>query len=127
MNAPGIIMPARWFACKPIATTPLSVPGKPQTQVLVVPELEPPYHVILFDDDEHTYAYVIEMLQSIFGYSFEKAFVMADTVNSQGRVIVATVHKELAELRLEQIEEYGPDPRLEESHGSMKATIEPAE
>ena len=103
------------------------MPGKPQSEVRESPELEPPYHVILFDDDEHTYAYVIEMLQSIFGHSFEKAFVMADTVNSQGRVIVATVHKELAELRLEQIQEYGPDPRLEKSRGSMKATIEPAE
>ena len=98
----------------------------PKTPVRTEPETEPPYHVILLDDDEHTYAYVIEMLQSIFGYPFEKAFQMADKVNEAGRVIVATVHKELAELRLEQIKDYGADPRLPESRGSMSATIEPA-
>ncbi len=105
---------------------PATRPAKPQTQVLEQPDLEPPYHVILLDDDEHTYAYVIEMLQAIFRHDFETAFKMADKVNSDGRVIVATVHKELAELRLEQIREYGADPRLPESKGSMSAMIEPA-
>lgn len=107
-------------------SAPLRRPARPQTQVLTEPDLEPPYHVILLDDDEHTYDYVIEMLRSIFGHSFETAFLMADTVNSEGRVIVATVHKELAELRLEQIREFGADPRLPESKGSMSAVIEPA-
>jgi ATP-dependent Clp protease adaptor protein ClpS len=105
---------------------PVKRPALPKTLVLTEPDLEPPYHVILLDDDQHTYAYVIEMLQAIFGHSFEMAFKLADKVNSDGRVIVATVHKELAELRLEQIQEYGADPRLPESKGSMSATIEPA-
>lgn len=106
---------------------PVRRPAVPKTQVLTEPEIEPPYHVILLDDDQHTYAYVIEMLQGLFGHAFEEAFKMADTVNAEGRVIVATCHKELAELRQEQIQEYGPDPRLSESKGSMGATIEPAE
>ena len=107
--------------------SPLKTPAQPQTVVLTRPEIEPPYHVILFDDDEHTYAYVVEMLRSIFGHSLSTAFKMAATVDAVGRVIVATVHKELAELRLEQILEYGPDPRLSKCKGSMSATIEPAE
>jgi ATP-dependent Clp protease adaptor protein ClpS len=41
-------------------------------------------------------------------------------------VIVVTTHKELAELRQEQIQSYGADPRLPESTGSMRAVIEPA-
>jgi ATP-dependent Clp protease adaptor protein ClpS len=106
---------------------PVRRPGLPQTQVVTRPEVEPPYHVILLDDDKHTYAYVIEMLQGLFGHPFETAFKLADKVNAEGRVIVATCHKELAELRLEQIHEYGADPRLPESQGSMSATIEPAE
>ena len=106
---------------------PVRRPGLPQTQVVTKPEVEPPYHVILLDDDKHTYAYVIEMLQGLFGHPFETAFKLADKVNADGRVIVATCHKELAELRLEQIHEYGADPRLPESKGSMSATIEPAE
>ncbi|MCP5558178.1 MAG: ATP-dependent Clp protease adaptor ClpS [Verrucomicrobiaceae bacterium] len=91
------------------------------------PEIEPPYHVILFDDDEHTYEYVVEMLCAIFSHSVELAFSMAQTVDKNGRVIVATVHKELAELRVEQIQEYGPDANLKGSSGSMKATMEPAD
>ena len=66
------------------------------------------------------------MLNSIFGYDFEKGYIMAKEVDENGRVIVATVHKELAELRQEQILEYGPDPSMPESPGSMRAEIEPA-
>lgn len=105
---------------------PLTRPAQPKTTVQTEPEMEPPYHVILLDDDDHTYEYVIEMLRAIFGHSFETAFLMADKVNSEGRVIVATVHKELAELRLEQIREYGADPRVPGCKGSMSAVIEPA-
>lgn len=87
---------------------------------------EPPYHVILLNDDEHTYAYVIEMLCTIFSHSIEKAFRLAEEVDANDRVIVATCHMELAELRKEQIESFGADPRLSECRGSMSAMIEPA-
>ncbi len=106
------------------------LPGRPRTapaQPRLEPELEPPYHVILYDDDTHTYAYVIEMVVAIFGYDEMKSFKIACEVDESGRVIVVTCHKELAELRVEQIHEYGPDPRMKESQGSMKATMEPAE
>lgn len=91
------------------------------------PEHEPPYHVILHNDDDHTYEYVIIMLHDIFGYEPAKGYAMAKEVDTQGRVIVATVHKELAELRVEQIQAYGPDRRMKQSKGSMTATMEPAE
>ena len=91
-----------------------------------LPDQEPPYHVILYDDDDHTYEYVIEMLQAIFGHPVERGFQLAKEVDENGRVICATVHKELAELRQEQIQSYGPDPRLPKCKGSMSASIEPA-
>ncbi|MBE2283685.1 MAG: ATP-dependent Clp protease adaptor ClpS [Prosthecobacter sp.] len=91
------------------------------------PALEPPWHVILLDDDVHTHEYVIEMLGAIFGHGHELALRMAREVNACGRVIVATVHKELAELRQQQIEEYGPDKRVPECRGSMGAIIECSE
>jgi ATP-dependent Clp protease adaptor protein ClpS len=108
---------------KPRPSPPRVAPVQPQQ----LPDQEPPYHVILYDDDEHTYEYVIEMLQGIFGYPLEKGFQLAKEVDKSGRVIVATVHKELAELRQEQIQEFGPDPRLPKCKGSMSASIEPAE
>ena len=88
--------------------------------------MEPPYHVILYDDDQHTYEYVIEMLKAIFGHGEETGYRMACEVDKSGRVICATVHKELAELRVEQIHDHGPDPRLARSKGSMRASMEPA-
>ncbi len=102
---------------------PVVRPSPPQLK----PELEPPYHVILHDDDTHSYEYVIEMLTAIFGYDLDKGYKMACEVDESGRVIVATCHKELAELRVEQIHDYGADPRMKESQGPMKATMEPAE
>lgn len=107
---------------KPRPAPPKIAPVQPQQ----LPEQEPPYHVILLDDDEHSYEYVIEMLNAIFSHPVETCFQMAKEVDESGRVICATVHKELAELRQEQIHEFGPDPRLPECKGSMSATIEPA-
>jgi ATP-dependent Clp protease adaptor protein ClpS len=88
---------------------------------------QPPYHVVLLDDDEHTYDYVVTMLQLLFGHPREKAFLMACEVDATGRVIVLTTSKEHAELKRDQIHAYGPDPfSSRESKGSMSAIIEPA-
>ncbi len=107
---------------------PRVAPRVPRVQPQVSPPaLEPPWHVILLDDDVHTHDYVIEMLGVIFGHAPQLALKMAMEVDASGRVVVATVHKELAELRQQQIEEYGPDQRVPECKGSMRATIECAE
>ena len=107
---------------------PRVAPQQPRVQPLTAPPaMEPPWHVILLDDSVHSFDYVIEMLNVIFGHSAEIGKRMADEVNECGRVIVATVHKELAELRQQQIEEYGPDPRVPECKVSMRAIIECSE
>jgi ATP-dependent Clp protease adaptor protein ClpS len=88
---------------------------------------QPPYHVVLLDDDDHTYDYVIRMLRSLFGHTEERAYQLAKEVDSSGRVIVDTTTKERAELKRDQIHAFGPDPMSKRSAGSMSATIEPAE
>jgi ATP-dependent Clp protease adaptor protein ClpS len=95
--------------------------GKPRPGKL------PPYNVVLLDDDDHSYPYVIEMLGKIFGYDEQKAFKMAKEVDETGRVIVLTTHKEKAELKRDQITAYGADVRMASSKGSMSAVIEPAQ
>jgi ATP-dependent Clp protease adaptor protein ClpS len=90
------------------------------------PSPAPPWHVVLLDDDDHTYDYVIEMLGKIFGHSLETAFQMACEVDATGRVIVDTTTRERAELKRDQIHAYGRDWRLERSQGSMSAILEPA-
>jgi ATP-dependent Clp protease adaptor protein ClpS len=102
-------------------------PAKPSPDRRIKPGKLPPYNVVLLDDDDHSYEYVIEMLRAVFGYDETKAFTMAKEVDEQGRVIVLTTHKEKAELKRDQILAYGPDARIAASTISMKAIIEPAE
>lgn len=85
-----------------------------------------PWHVVLLDDDFHTYDYVVEMLMSIFGYSVQKAFAMTVEVDTRKRVIVWTGHLEYAEAYQERIHDYGADWRMDTSKGSMSAILEPA-
>lgn len=89
---------------------------------------QPPYHVILLDDDDHTYEYVIRMLQELFAHSYETAYLMAVEVDTTKRVIVLTTTKEHAEFKCDQIHAFGPDPlSSRDCAGSMSAVIEPAE
>jgi ATP-dependent Clp protease adaptor protein ClpS len=86
----------------------------------------PPYNVILLDDDDHSFEYVIHMLKTLFGHPPEKGYKMAVEVDTKGRVVVATTHLEEAELKRDQIQAFGPDPLIPRCKGSMSATLEPA-
>ena len=87
---------------------------------------QPPYNVVLLNDDDHSYEYVIIMLQQLFGHPPEKGYQLAKEVDSTGRVIVLTTTMEHAELKRDQIHAFGPDPMIERCKGSMSAEIEPA-
>ncbi len=102
--------------------------SKQKPAVKTTPRVEklPPYNVVLLDDNEHTYAYVIEMMRSLFAYPSERGFKIADEVTNTGRVIVITTHRELAELKRDQIHAYGGDWRIAGCQGAMTATVEPA-
>ena len=106
---------------------PITLPALPKPRQQERTKRQPPYNVVLLNDDDHTYQYVIVMLQELFGYSPEKGFQMAKEVDSTGRVIVLTTTREHAELKQEQIHAYGPDPwSSKDCKGSMTAIIEPA-
>jgi ATP-dependent Clp protease adaptor protein ClpS len=90
------------------------------------PKTPPPYNVILLDDDDHTYEYVIQMLRRLFGFSEERGYQLACEVDQSGRVILDTTTKERAEFKCDQIHAFGRDWRLARSAGSMSAIMEPA-
>ena len=50
-----------------------------------------PWKVVLWDDDFHTYDYVIEMLMEICQMSMEKAFQHAIEVDTEKKTIVLDV------------------------------------
>jgi ATP-dependent Clp protease adaptor protein ClpS len=107
----------------PVATAPAKAQPsrKPKSRPL------PPYNVVLLNDDDHTFEYVIEMLQSLFGHPKEMGMLLAQTVDRDGRVVVYTTHKEKAELKRDQIHAFGTDVRVATCAGSMSAMIEPAQ
>jgi len=89
------------------------------------PKPQPRYHVVLWNDEDHTYQYVIAMLQKLFGHPPEKGYLLAREVDRQGRAIVLTTTKEHAELKRDQIHAFGADQLLNRSKGAMSASIEP--
>lgn len=98
----------------------------PETKVTNQEELAPLYRVVLLDDDDHTYDYVIEMLQKIFIFSMDQAYRHAEEVDTAGRTVLITCELPEAEFARDQIHAYGPDWRLPRSKGSMSAVVEPA-
>jgi ATP-dependent Clp protease adaptor protein ClpS len=104
---------------------PRTIPA-PEIQIEQREQLVPLYHVVLLDDDEHTYEYVIEMLSKIFLLPAQEAFRRAVEVDTMGRTIVITCEREQAEFGRDQIHAYGADPRMSISKGSMSAIVEPA-
>lgn len=86
-----------------------------------------PWNVVLLDDDDHSYEYVIVMVQELFACPIEKAFAIAKAVDTDGRAVCLTTHKEHAELKRDQVLAFGKDPLIAGCKGSMSAIIEPAE
>lgn len=98
----------------------------PEIETTQRDQLMPLYNVVLLDDDDHTYDYVIEMLGHIFLLPAEVAFRHAVEVDTTGRTIVMTCELDQAEFGRDQIHGYGADPRMAKSKGSMRSVIEPA-
>ncbi len=91
------------------------------------PKRQPRYNVILWDDNDHTYDYVIEMMRALFGHQLERGFEIALSVDRAGRAICLTTTMEHAELKRDQIHAYGKDRMLARCKGPMSASIEPVE
>jgi ATP-dependent Clp protease adaptor protein ClpS len=89
-------------------------------------ELGKLYHVIILNDDEHSFDYVIEMLQSIFNMAYATALAHTVEADSTGSSIVLTTNLEEAERKRDQVHAYGPDWRMPNSRGSVAALVEPA-
>ena len=91
------------------------------------PKQQPRYNVVLWNDEDHTYEYVIHMLKELFGFNIDRGFKLATKVDNNGRVICLTTTLEHAEFKRDQIHAYGKDELIANCQGSMYATIEPVD
>ncbi len=90
------------------------------------PKKQPRYHVVLWDDSDHSYDYVVLMMKQLFRHPIETGFQIAKEVDHSGRAICLTTTMEHAELKRDQIHAFGKDELIARCKGSMSATIEPA-
>ena len=87
---------------------------------------QPPYNLILLNDDDHTESYVISMCMKLFGHPKAKGKQIALEVHNTGRSILYTGSLEVVELKQEQVHSFGRDFFVLRCKGSMTAIIEKA-
>jgi ATP-dependent Clp protease adaptor protein ClpS len=100
--------------------------SRPESQTGSQTRRMPPYNVVILNDEEHSYPYVIEMLVKLFRHSLAMAEELTVRIDTTGRAVVYTTHKELAELKRDQVLAYGADPLMEISKGPLRCYVEPA-
>ena len=88
---------------------------------------QPPYAVILHNDDINGMEFVIAVLRKVFGYTVEKCVDLMLVAHKTGRAVVWVGALEVAELKADQIRSCGPDPD-QKSKGAqpLGVSVEPA-
>ncbi len=86
----------------------------------------PPYHVILENDEQHSFDFVIGVLRKALGFSEERAIIVTHEAHSKGRAVVWTGSKEVAELKVEQMRSFHEIHLDGRKLGPLGVTIEPA-
>lgn len=98
----------------------------PKTQLDVRTQRQPPYAVVLHNDDVSTMEFVVTVLHKVFGYTVEKCVQMMLEAHNKDRCVVWTGALELAELKADQIVSCGPDPdRADQGAEPLRVTVEP--
>jgi ATP-dependent Clp protease adaptor protein ClpS len=86
----------------------------------------PPFHVILENDDYHSFEFVVDVLRKALGFNEQRAIQVTHEAHTKGRAICWTGSKEVAELKVEQILGFH-EIRLDgRKLGPLGVAIEPA-
>jgi ATP-dependent Clp protease adaptor protein ClpS len=109
-----------------VATTPFA-PTKPKSKPRERVRILPPYHVILLNDDDHSFEFVVNVLRKVFGFEVEQAFKYTHEAHVKGRAVVWTGPKEVAELKVEQVQTLHETRQRDGAKlGPVDCVIEPA-
>lgn len=106
---------------------PASTVTRPDERTDLRTQRQPPYSVILHNDDVTTMEFVVVVLRKVFGYTVEKCVQLMLEAHQSDRAVVWTGAMELAELKADQIISCGPDPdRVKAGAEPLRVTVEPA-
>jgi len=97
-----------------------------ETESTTRTERQPPYAVVLHNDDINTMQWVVLVLRKIFGYTVEKCVELTLEAHNSGRAVVWVGAMEVAELKADQVISCGPDPE-QKGRGAepLRVTVEP--
>jgi ATP-dependent Clp protease adaptor protein ClpS len=101
-------------------TDPVAAPTKPKIEFIVAEELEPPYRVLIHNDDVTPMEFVVAVLRTIFELTIERAEAVMLTAHYTGGAVVGAYPREDAKQRIEAAHRVA---RLEEY--PLKFTMEP--
>ncbi len=104
-----------------------TLPGE-QTESQNTPRTrrQPPYAVVLHNDDMNTFDFVIGVLMKVFRYPLVRAFRLTLQAHHKGRSIVWSGALEVAELKADQIKSCGADPACRSKGAQpLRVTVEP--
>lgn len=97
------------IASAAVETPPQIEPPPKKQRGKAKPKTQRPYAVVVFNDDDHSFQFVIDAFSQVFGYPREKSYALAVQIHNAGRGIVWSGTRELAELKRDQIRSCGPD------------------
>jgi ATP-dependent Clp protease adaptor protein ClpS len=112
------------------------VPSETQSEPIVRPttkrrrrskaKRQPPYAVVLHNDDVNGADHVVVSLRKVFNYGLTKAIGLMLQAHVIGQSIVWTGNFEVAELKADQLRSCGPDPNMRERGAlPLRVSIEP--
>ena len=103
--------------------TPEVIPGE-ETETRT--RRQPPYAVILHNDDTNGMDFVVMVLRKVFGYTVEKCVELMLEAHKKGRAVVWIGALEVAELKADQIRSCGADPEAVKGQHPLGVSVEPA-
>lgn len=87
---------------------------------------QPPYGVILHNDNLNGFDFVVGVLRKVLNLGKSRAFWLTMKAHVMGRSLVWSGALEVAELKAEQIQSCGPDPRMKAKGAqSLRVSLEP--
>jgi ATP-dependent Clp protease adaptor protein ClpS len=75
---------------------------------------QPPYAVVLHNDDINGMDYVVGVLRKVFNFGRSKAVWLMLKAHVTGRCVVWSGSLEVAELKADQLRSCGPDPSMKD-------------
>ena len=102
--------------------------AEPKVKRKTKPHRNPRYAVIVENDEDHTFSYLVDVLRAVCAHTKEDAERLTDKIDKTGRAAVWTGPLEVAELKRDQIREFGPDTYNKPPVTvPLQVTIEPIE